>query len=171
MTQREKVFLPHPPVGAGGPMLRWMKVSLLVVGLTLCVEARAEDPRKEAALVLVKLVMPEAAYDDMIVQMSQQMTASMNGSGAHLPPDFAQKMPLVVREALPYADMVQVNADIYAKHFTVEEIRGLQEFYNTPLGKKLSSKTPDISAEAMGQVGALLPQRLPALMKKHGLLP
>ena len=37
---------------------------------------------------------------------------------------------------------------IYDKHFTDDEIRGLLEFYGSPLGQKLASEMPKISREA-----------------------
>jgi len=36
---------------------------------------------------------------------------------------------------------------IYDKHFTEDEIRGLLEFYGSPLGQKVASETPKISRE------------------------
>jgi hypothetical protein len=38
-------------------------------------------------------------------------------------------------------------AGIYDKHFTDEEIKGLLQFYSSPLGRKLAAETPKIQAE------------------------
>ena len=40
---------------------------------------------------------------------------------------------------------------IYGKHFTAEEIAELIKFYESPVGKKLIKKTPDINKEVMEQ--------------------
>ena len=37
---------------------------------------------------------------------------------------------------------------IYGKHFTEDEIKGLLEFYNSPLGQKLAEEMPKISRES-----------------------
>jgi len=37
---------------------------------------------------------------------------------------------------------------IYGKHFTDDEIKGLVEFYNSPLGQKLAAEMPMISRES-----------------------
>ena len=37
---------------------------------------------------------------------------------------------------------------IYGKHFTDDEIKGLVEFYNSPLGQKLAAEMPKISRES-----------------------
>lgn len=39
-------------------------------------------------------------------------------------------------------------AGIYGKHFTDDEIKGLVEFYNSPLGQKLAAEMPKISRES-----------------------
>jgi hypothetical protein len=38
---------------------------------------------------------------------------------------------------------------IYDKHFTEDEIKGLLEFYGSPLGQKVASEMPKINREAM----------------------
>jgi hypothetical protein len=38
---------------------------------------------------------------------------------------------------------------IYDRHFTDDEIRGLLEFYGSPLGQKVAAETPKISREAL----------------------
>jgi len=50
-------------------------------------------------------------------------------------------------ELLP--DLMAVTATVWAKHFTTEEIRGLTDFYRTPLGQKLIEKQPIVMQEAM----------------------
>ena len=50
--------------------------------------------------------------------------------------------------------------EIYSETFTDEEIKGLTEFYKTPLGQKLVEKMPEISAKA----GLLIQKRMPAIM-------
>ena len=38
---------------------------------------------------------------------------------------------------------------IYDKHFTHDEIKGLIDFYSTPIGKKLLEKTPELTQDMM----------------------
>src|SRR6266481_311630 len=46
----------------------------------------------------------------------------------------------------PY-DMTDGLVAIYDKHFTEDEIKGLLQFYGSPLGQKVASETPKISRE------------------------
>ncbi|MDE7135471.1 MAG: DUF2059 domain-containing protein [Muribaculaceae bacterium] len=45
--------------------------------------------------------------------------------------------------------MVDDFAIIYAKYFNFEEICQLRDFYNTPLGKKLSKYLPEVNRDAL----------------------
>ncbi len=44
--------------------------------------------------------------------------------------------------------MISFMSEIWARHFTVEEIRAMTEFYRTPAGKKLLKMQPVIAQES-----------------------
>lgn len=44
-------------------------------------------------------------------------------------------------------DVTNQLVGIYDKHFTDDEIKGLLQFYGSPLGRKLAAETPKIQAE------------------------
>jgi len=164
--------------------MRRLVLSLLpLAAFTLCSPAFAGQGPKDApadegdsveytlALKVVKLATPESAYRDMMRQMSAQMTAAIETQGGKLPPDFEAKMPIIVEEALPYDELVEFSATLYAERFTADELEQLAAFYETPLGQKMVAEMPGLMAESSAQVGALIPRRLPELMKKHGRIP
>jgi hypothetical protein len=133
--------------------------------------ALAGEAENKAAVSLVKLLITPTSYDAMIDQISTQMSASISQSGGQLPPDFVKKMKPVVLEALSYDDMVKWTAEIYADRFSVAELNDLSKFYHTSTGAKIARLLPEITGETGKKLGTLLPQRLPALLKKHGLIP
>ena len=49
-------------------------------------------------------------------------------------------------------DLIELLTTTYQKHLTLEEIKGLIEFYETPVGKKYAQKSPLIMQESM-QIG------------------
>lgn len=60
--------------------------------------------------------------------------------------------------------------DIYARTFTEGELREIQAFYGSPLGKKLLEKQPELMRECIAMSQRLLVQKMPALfqrMKEH----
>lgn len=52
------------------------------------------------------------------------------------------------------ADLVGMIAQVYKKHFTVEEIRGLNAFYETELGQKIIRVLPELTLDCFeaGQI-------------------
>lgn len=48
-----------------------------------------------------------------------------------------------------YDEVYDMYIPIYAKYYTHEDIKGLIEFYNTPLGRKMAAVTPKVAKESM----------------------
>lgn len=117
------------------------------------------------------MVTPRETYQAMLSQITHQMLGSMAQSGAKPPADAEAKMTKAVLEAVPYDDLVSWTVEIYATRFSTEEIRQLIAFYKTPVGKKASKLLPEISGEVGKKMGPIMMQRLPAAMKKVGLVP
>jgi uncharacterized protein len=61
-----------------------------------------------------------------------------------------QRVAPALREMLP--ELVEMMAQMWARHFTVEELTQLREFYGTPLGQKLIQTQPALTAEG-GKTG------------------
>lgn len=133
--------------------------------------SEAQARSSEVALRLSRLVMSEETYDLTIRQMSEGMIKGSQASGQTFPPDFPQKMTLVMREALPLKELQQFNAQVYGAHFTDKELEDVIAFYKTSTGAKMVNRMPALMQEVGTKMGELLPRRLPELMKKHGLAP
>ena len=119
-----------------------------------------------AAMQLSRLVLSKEGYESTIKQMMQGM---VQASGQEADPKTMQKLQAVMLEALPYNEMLQFNAKVYGSRFKDSEIQDIIAFYKTPTGTKLVKELPNISGEVGQLVGKIIPERLPALMKKHGL--
>jgi uncharacterized protein len=137
-------------------MLRVVTALALTVLLgTGLARAQQVDPealdlsRKIAALTnaqatgdqVLSLIMP---------QLTELVVRANPGKEADARTMMDQKVAPAMREMLP--EMVEMTAQIYARHFTVEELTQLTEFYGTPLGQKLIQTQPALIAEA-GQAG------------------
>ncbi|MBU3077717.1 DUF2059 domain-containing protein [Sphingomonas quercus] len=57
------------------------------------------------------------------------------------------------------------SIQIYANNFTAAELRELLAFYRTPLGKKITSRLPEISAETTRWVQQEIPRRIAPAMQ------
>lgn len=58
-----------------------------------------------------------------------------------------QEINAVISENLPALKKILVN--IYAQHFTLDELKGLNQFYSTDLGRKVISTLPSVLQESM----------------------
>ena len=68
-------------------------------------------------------------------------------------------------------ELTTMLTPIYKQHLSLEDINGAIAFYNTPVGKKLTEKTPLISAQSMQigqQWGMGLGAKITSLLKAKG---
>ena len=60
---------------------------------------------------------------------------------------------------------VTVVIPTYSRHFTLDEIRQINNFYRTPIGKKLKEKSPQISKELVSALPEWQQKLLPKMME------
>jgi hypothetical protein len=152
--------------------------------LTLLLLAAAPQPaaapatftpeQRALALELVQLVQPELSYRSGLEQMTEQMLPSLEAqaasNGKPLPPDFRKRFNAALLEVVPYQEVMGWSAELYAQRFSASELKQLIAFYKTPLGRKISLMLPEFMGEVGKKISVLMPQRLPAALKRHGLL-
>jgi hypothetical protein len=74
-------------------------------------------------------------------------------------------MPVLIEAANSRVDEIgDQMAGVYARAFTVDEMRQLIAFYQTPVGQKLLEKSPTLVQESMS-IGRAWGQRLGAELK------
>ena len=136
----------------------------LFVGTQVC---RSEEltPAKKADIErLLKLTGALKMADMVGNQFVQKMISGIQSARPEVP---AQVFDIVkdevgkclseaVSENGGFADLI---AEIYHRHYSHEEIRGLISFYETPLGKKVIQVAPALMQEGMS-VGMAWGQRL-----------
>lgn len=141
---------------------------LAALSISIPGAVHAQDSQKRAR-ELVTLVMPREAYERSIQQMSDQMLGTLRAQGQPIAAGSEKKMKTVVMEVVPYDEMLSWTADIYARRFTSKELGELIAFYKTATGRKLARLLPELMGEVGTKLGQIMPQRLPAALKKHGL--
>ncbi|MDJ0734200.1 MAG: DUF2059 domain-containing protein [Nostocaceae cyanobacterium] len=85
-------------------------------------------------------------------QISQQITTQMLANMKSNLPQVPQKFWDSLQEEINYDEMLEQIIPIYSKYFTNEEIKGMLDFYETPLGKKTIRVMPQIMQESV-QIG------------------
>ena len=114
----------------------------------------------------------------MATMMSNQVIDSMSRAQPNLP----ERVVVIVKETLNTEFARAFNApdglltnivDVYARHFTHDEVLALLKFYETPLGRKAVSVLPVVAQESsaagqtwaaanMKRIGAVVQERLRA---------
>ncbi|MCW3474853.1 DUF2059 domain-containing protein [Limobrevibacterium gyesilva] len=127
-----------------------------------------EEGRKEAA-ALTEMIGVNKQSQQLIAIMRGQMIQLVMRAG-NKPQDEATK---IVDEVLMPDFMAQQNdltnqiIDVWATNFTVDDLKGLRAFYNTPLGQKLIATLPAVTQQGMN-AGQTWGQRIyQASIQKH----
>ena len=81
----------------------------------------------------------------------------------------AQRIMIRLREEFPrrlnFGDLLaQVSFEIYDKHFTEADMKDLVAFYKTPTAQKFVRLTPQITADLLPKIEALIEPKLTRLM-------
>ncbi|HEX4340489.1 MAG TPA: DUF2059 domain-containing protein [Polyangiaceae bacterium] len=131
--------------------------------------AGAATAQDSTAMKLSRMVLTKETYKDMMQQTARGIIAGAESQGQTIPKEAKEKLAAVTMEALPYDELLSFNSEIYGARFSDKELEDIMTFYRTPTGVKLVKELPGITKDASIKIGALIPQRMPALLKKYGL--
>lgn len=82
---------------------------------------------------------------DMGVMVFENMMMSFRDTFPDVPVEFWDGMA----DAIETDDLMDILVPIYRKYFTAEDVDGLIRFYESPLGRKLIERQPDMTRESM----------------------
>jgi hypothetical protein len=145
----------------------------IVAALVVAMTAGAAHGAASAQSVdhLMRVMKVEAQLDTIYSQTLPAMQNMMRQSlgqqmqSAEAERVFNAAMPRVskvVRDELSWARLKPEFAAIYAETFSQQEIDGLIEFYEGPIGSALVSKLPQLTQRSI----QMMQQRMPAVMQK-----
>jgi hypothetical protein len=151
----------------------------LLSGAARAQDAPPPDPVKLALATDILTVSHVAGNMSRIVDvMTPQVVEAMKKDRPDLSDDTLKLFSQMFKDELnsETPDMLKLEAEIYADHFTFEELRGLQAFYASDLGKKMVAELPGILADvapvamAWGQhAGQVAMARVVEKMKAQGV--
>ena len=126
----------------------------LIVWLGVIHTAAADAPDADArvaAKALVATIGGSAMLTKIFAAMRAQIVNIIVEKG-HVTQQKAQAAwdEILMPAMSAHADeLTSALAEIYSDNFTSEDLRGLQAFYNTPLGRKFLAKQPIVGSESM----------------------
>ncbi|MBT3296318.1 MAG: DUF2059 domain-containing protein [Verrucomicrobia bacterium] len=153
-----------------------LAVALLTLALALPLQAAPPVPpddtprRVAAAEKLLDLFNMDQTYDQAM-QQAMQMAVSMI-DGQDLPPEekvnarkAVEASMTVSMEKFSWKNMKGIFVEIYSDILSLEELRGLIAFYESPIGQKFLKKQPQLSLATMAKMQLLMKEMMPDLQK------
>jgi len=124
----------------------WIVVVLAAVGAP---SAEAQDAElatpsrsKEAAIREVLQLTGAAALG---MQVMEQMRPALEKAIPNVPASFWNEFMAEVRPD----ELVDIIVPVYSKHFTLDELEQLVQFYKTPVGRRVIDEMPAVMKESM----------------------
>jgi len=121
------------------------------------ISAPAMDPAKEADIrALLELVGAHDQIQDSVTNSAEQYREKLLATVPN--GDKGQSfVNVVITDYEKKFDVDQVNEQlvaVYNKHYSADEIKGLLQFYGSPLGQKVATEAPHIAREIQEAIRA-----------------
>jgi uncharacterized protein len=157
----------------------WLVVCLLAASLSVPGKALSQTAPPDAVAAAKELMVASKMADQvntMLPVIMQQLKPLIVKGNPLVERDFDALMPVVMAAMNTHLEaFLNAGAQIYARHFTADEIRQVTNFYRTPVGEKFLRKQPEIMQQtfALGQqfgqaVGNDVQARMVEELRKRG---
>ena len=123
-----------------------MKNLLLIFLLTMfsCFSvAHAEIPKEKRAEIEKMLRL--TGMEKLMEQMKTQMIAALKGQLTDVPEEFWTKF----QQKMDMRELLEKIIPLYDKYYTIEDLKAVNAFYESPAGKKVLGTLPEIMQESM----------------------
>jgi hypothetical protein len=126
---------------------------LIVLALTIGAVGQATVDREKTENIqrLMKVIEVEKLQQSMIDQMLlalKPMMAQAPAGDEQLRKKL-ERFTDIMSEEFKKLDFMSINVDLYSQYFTNDEIKGLIQFYESPVGKKAIQVLPEITQKGM----------------------
>ena len=122
------------------------KLTLMVLAVVLCFSAMVqaqEIPRDKR--VEIEKMLRLTGMEKLINQMMTQMTAAMSAQMPEVPKEFWTKF----QEKINVRELMDKIVPLYDKYYTLDDLKTVNAFYESPTGQKILSTLPQITQESM----------------------
>lgn len=133
------------------------KIIIIVLLAIIAAPSFADDAKPELRAEIERmfeLTDMTSMIDQMYSQMGsmfQQMVQQENIPAEQMAESqkYFTKLEALLKEELSWGKMKEPLIDVYVRVFTLEEIKAMNEFYETPVGKKMLAKMPQVMEESI----------------------
>ena len=163
-----------------------MKFLLKVLAVTLClhffVPLAAADPKisaekREVISELMEICDAMVNIDQMFDRSMMSYYQELERQNPHIP----KRALVILKEEVSVAfhehhrELRDLQIVLYDRHFTLDELKEMVAFYQTPLGRKITEVTPLFSEETVTAMSAFnerivqLPPRVQERLRDEGI--
>lgn len=137
---------------------------LLLATPALAQDKPANQEKTDSIRRLLTLTGAEKLQQNLVDQLTGAMRPILMASlqGNQRAERIFVRMTELMAEEIKKSDFSRINVELYDKYFTNEDIKGLIQFYESPLGKKTVQVVPALTQESVTrgmEVGQLAGQR------------
>jgi hypothetical protein len=120
----------------------------------LAQEADAPPPDPAKMAVATRILEETHALDNMnstLDAMIAPLIRNIKQQSPAIPDEQLKVISDMLAEELrkKFPQIMALNAQIYASHFTLDELNAIEAFYQTPAGQKIVGETPKIMKEVL----------------------
>jgi len=165
----------YPPLTITPKSSIMTRLILLLALLLPQTTALADDAsHRAAAEKLMHVMIAKTMLDSMYAQvdrifLSMAKQAGITAEHQPLLKTYLEKLNSMLKAEMGWEKIQKPMVDIYIKHYTEQEINGLRKFYESPLGRKLLAKMPQVLQESMrvsqNMMGGFIP-KIKAMIKQ-----
>jgi len=157
----------------------WIRTACLTICLLAAGPAGAQSPSPEAMAAARELIVTMRAADyfkTLMPAIMQQLKPAIVQNRPQVERDYDAIVPLLLDSMNARVnEIIDQIAALYARNFSIEELREVVAFYRGPTGQKFVQKLPLITQESMvigqrfGQsIGAEIRGRIVEELRKRG---
>jgi hypothetical protein len=120
-------------------------IAVIMIGLSILIgsaQAQEETKLKLADKLLIVMEMQKT------IEQSFGAATQMMPNQANMPPEAQEVMNMIIKE-LSWENIKADYIELYAEVFTEDELKGLINFYESPIGKAYIKKQPELTQKSM----------------------
>jgi hypothetical protein len=123
-------------------MKRLLLLSLITIFATISVAHADVSQEKRSE---IEKMLQLTGMEKLMAQMKTQMISALKSQMKQVPESFWAKF----QEKLDTHELLERIIPLYDKYYTIEDLKAVNAFYESPAGQKLLSTLPQITQESM----------------------
>ncbi len=154
-------------------MKRTLLAVICILTFTSTVALADQASEKQAVLKMLEITNARNMADQVMKSMEAMMDSQFQEAAVQLSPEGRKELDAVredsvnwLRDNLSWDQMKDMYVDIYTQVFTEDEINQLVQFYQSPLGRTMLEKMPELLRLTLEKSQALVQKRMPVFQKK-----